>query len=92
MDSPRTPVQRFNDSLEDEDTDEMGSPSYHHIIPMHHRDDTDNDMDDVRIGWDDGFGSVFYRDDDCRKNNQKILNKNKVYSLKYFNLIVYKLT
>lgn len=82
MNSPRTPIQSFNNNLEDEDTDEMDSPQFHRLLlPVHQP--IDDDMDDVRIGWDDGY-SVFYRDDDC-KNNLNIKYK-KSYCLDiYFN-------
>lgn len=68
MDSPKTPTQAtFDDSFDDEDSDEMESPKFPHLIPIYHRRDDDYDLRDVRIGWDDGYGSVFFDDDDYGK-------------------------
>lgn len=68
MDSPKTPVQTFDSSFEDEDTDEMESPKFPHLIPVYHRTPNEYDLEDIRIGWDDGFGSVCNQDDDNSKN------------------------
>lgn len=69
MDSPKTPVRAKNDCVDNYndyyDDEELESPQFPHLIPVHHRPTScDSDLDDVRIGWDDGYGSVFYRDDE----------------------------
>lgn len=61
--SPRTPVRAtFNDS--DDESDEMESPKFPHLIPIYRRTPDEYDLEGVRIGWDDGYGSVCYQDDD----------------------------
>lgn len=66
MSSPKTPVRTpLDDSFDDYLTDEMESPQFPHLIPVYNRrNSNDHDLDDVRIGWDDGYGSVCYQDDD----------------------------
>jgi len=66
--SPRTPVRAtFNDS-DDDESDEMESPKFRHLIPIYRRTPDEYDLGGVRIGWDDGYGSVCYQDDDYGKN------------------------
>jgi len=70
MDSPKTPVRpTLDESFEGYDTDEMESPQFRHLIPVYHRAPNDNDLEGVRIGWDDGYGSVCFQDDDYGKDN-----------------------
>lgn len=66
MDSPKTPVRApLDDSMDDYETDEMESPQFPHLIPVYHKRNSDDyDLEGVRIGWDDGYGSVCYQDDD----------------------------
>jgi len=70
MDSPKTPVRpTLDDSLEGYETEEMESPQFPHLIPVYHKAPNEYDLEDVRIGWDDGCGSVCFQDDDYGKNN-----------------------
>lgn len=64
MGSPKTPIRpSLDNSFDDDDSDEMESPSFPHLIPVYNRRNTiEYDLDDVRIGWDDGCGSVCYQD------------------------------
>lgn len=83
MDSPKTPVRTLDSSFDDEDTDDMESPQFPHLIPVYHsRTPDEYDLEGERIGWDDGYGSVFYRDDDYSK---KIPNNNNMK----FKLLIY---
>lgn len=78
MGSPKTPVRStLDDSLDDDyDTDDMESPQFPHLLPVYHRRTSNEyDLEGVRIGWDDGCGSVFFQDDDYRKYNT-YLNSN----------------
>lgn len=62
MGSPKTPIRPTDDSFDD-DSDEMESPSFPHLIPVYNRRNSiEYDLDDVRIGWDDGCGTVCYQD------------------------------
>lgn len=67
MGSPKTPVQStYEDSSED--SDYIESPQFPHLIPVHtRRNSNDYDLDDVRIGWDDGCGSIYQNDEDGKK-------------------------
>lgn len=58
MGSPKTPVRStFEDSSDD--SDYIESPKFPHLIPVHtRRNSYDYDLDDVRIGWDDGYGTM----------------------------------
>jgi len=69
MDSPKTPVRpMLDDSLEGYETEEMESPKFPHLIPVYRRTTSEYDLD-IRIGWDDGFGSLCFQDDDYGKDN-----------------------
>jgi len=91
MDSPKTPVRPvIDDSLE---TDEMESPQFPHLIPVYRRTSNEYDLEGVRIGWDDGYGSVCYQDDDYssersfkkRKNSKLFSEHSPVFGPQKFN-------
>lgn len=71
--SPRTPVRATFDDSDDDESDEMESPKFPHLIPIYRRTPDEYDLGGVRIGWDDGYGSVCYQDDDYGKNNNIFL-------------------
>lgn len=60
MGSPKTPIrQTYDSSCDSDDSEELESPQFPHLIPVYNRRNTsDYDLDDVRIGWDDGCGSI----------------------------------
>jgi len=66
----------------------MESPKFPHLIPIYRRTPDEYDMGGVRIGWDDGFGSVCYQDDDFGKNNI-IINKYFIYTYYILLLFIY---
>ncbi|XP_060848625.1 uncharacterized protein LOC132928076 [Rhopalosiphum padi] len=61
--SPRTPV-RSTFYSDDDDSDEMESPKFPHLIPVCRRTPDEYDLGGVRIGWDDGYGSPCFQDYD----------------------------
>lgn len=68
--SPKTPVRTYDDSMDDDDSDEIESPQFPHLIPVNgRRNSCEEDLEGVRIGWDDGCGSVCFRDDDYSEYN-----------------------
>ncbi|XP_001952399.2 putative uncharacterized protein DDB_G0277255 [Acyrthosiphon pisum] len=79
--SPRTPVRAtFNDS-DDDESDEMESPKFPHLIPIYRRTPDEYDLGGVRIGWDDGYGSVCYQDDDyATERRSKRSKKSRLFS------------
>lgn len=62
MSSPKTPVRRAlhdNNNFNEDDSDEMESPQFPHLIPVYNRRNiSDYDLDDIQIGWDDGCGNI----------------------------------
>lgn len=79
--SPRTPVRSTFYDSDDDESDEMESPKFPHLIPIYRRTPDEYDLGGVRIGWDDGYGSVCYQDDDYVSERRSRRNKkNRLFS------------
>jgi len=78
--SPRTPV-RSTFYSDDDESDEMESPKFPHLIPIYRRTPDEYDLGGVRIGWDDGFGSPCFQDYDyVNERRSRRRKKSRLFS------------